>query len=79
MAIAIVNNLTVVLTTVLLMVTMDVSYLLEGLNDKQREAVAAPYQFTCPCGAGSGKTRVLVHRIAWLMSVENASHFQLWQ
>lgn len=53
---------------------MDVSSLLDSLNDKQREAVAAP-----PCnmlilaGAGSGKTRVLVHRIAWLIEVEGVS------
>lgn len=50
---------------------MDVSSLLDGMNDKQREAVAAPSQnMLVLAGAGSGKTRVLVHRIAWLMQVE---------
>ena len=57
---------------------MDVSYLLEGLNDKQRDAVAAPRSnMLILAGAGSGKTRVLVHRIAWLMAVENASPFSI--
>ncbi len=50
---------------------MDVSSLLDGMNDKQRDAVAAPAQnMLVLAGAGSGKTRVLVHRIAWLMQVE---------
>ncbi|MBL4911192.1 MAG: DNA helicase II [Alteromonadaceae bacterium] len=53
---------------------MDVSQLLDGLNDKQREAVAAPAQnMLILAGAGSGKTRVLVHRIAWLVKVEQVS------
>lgn len=53
---------------------MDVSELIDGLNDKQREAVAAPQQnMLVLAGAGSGKTRVLVQRIAWLMQVEQAS------
>ncbi|EHR5764651.1 DNA helicase II [Vibrio parahaemolyticus] len=57
---------------------MDPSLLLDGLNDKQREVVAAPLEnLLVLAGAGSGKTRVLVHRIAWLMSVEQASPFSI--
>lgn len=53
---------------------MDVSELLDSLNEKQRDVVAAPLQnMLVLAGAGSGKTRVLVQRIAWLMQVEKAS------
>ena len=53
---------------------VDVTPILENLNDAQREAVTAPAEPTLViAGAGSGKTRVLVHRAAWLIDVEGVS------
>ena len=53
---------------------MDVTPILESLNDAQRQAVTAPAQpMLVIAGAGSGKTRVLVHRAAWLIDVEGVS------
>jgi DNA helicase-2/ATP-dependent DNA helicase PcrA len=53
---------------------MDVTEILDSLNDAQREAVSAPPRPTLVlAGAGSGKTRVLVHRVAWLIRVENVA------
>jgi DNA helicase-2/ATP-dependent DNA helicase PcrA len=50
---------------------MDVSHILDPLNEAQRQAVTAPVNnLLVLAGAGSGKTRVLVHRIAWLIQVE---------
>ena len=55
---------------------MDVTDILEPLNDAQREAVAAPAgHMLVLAGAGSGKTRVLVHRIAWLLATREATPF----
>ena len=53
---------------------MDVSHLLDELNEAQREAVTTRSQHTLVlAGAGSGKTRVLIHRLAWLIQVEHVS------
>jgi len=57
---------------------MDVSHILDSLNDEQRHAVANPSQHLLVlAGAGSGKTRVLVHRIAWLLEAEQVSPFSV--
>jgi DNA helicase-2/ATP-dependent DNA helicase PcrA len=53
---------------------MDISYLLDPLNDVQRDAVAAaPGNMLIIAGAGSGKTRVLTHRLAYLIETGEAS------
>jgi len=55
---------------------MDVSFIIDSLNDAQREAVTASQEpLLVLAGAGSGKTRVLVHRIAWLVQVEGISPY----
>jgi len=57
---------------------MDVTPILDSLNDAQRAAVTAGAgNRLVLAGAGSGKTRVLVHRIAWLIQVEQAPPWSL--
>jgi len=57
---------------------MDVSEILSPLNEAQRDAVAAESQnMLVLAGAGSGKTRVLVHRIAWLIKAEGFSPWSI--
>ncbi|WP_367154381.1 DNA helicase II [Methylomonas sp. HYX-M1] len=57
---------------------MDVSSIIAPLNDAQRQAVSAPNQaMLVLAGAGSGKTRVLVHRIAWHIKINQLSPYHL--
>ena len=53
---------------------MEGEQILGQLNDPQKEAVTSGKQpILVVAGAGSGKTRVLVHKIAWLIGVESVS------
>lgn len=57
---------------------MDITKIIAPLNDAQRQAVTAPSRaMLVLAGAGSGKTRVLVHRIAWQIQVEGVSAHSL--
>ncbi len=57
---------------------MDVSHIIDDLNDHQRQAVTAePSNILVLAGAGSGKTRVLTHRIAWICEVNGLSPFSV--
>lgn len=55
---------------------MDVTSILHNLNAPQEQAVTSDKQHLLVlAGAGSGKTRVLVHRIAWKIQVDNVSPY----
>ncbi|WP_044411666.1 DNA helicase II [Thiomicrospira microaerophila] len=57
---------------------MDITFILNDLNDAQRDAVTLDERHALIlAGAGSGKTRVLVHRIAWLTEVMKLSPFNI--
>jgi DNA helicase-2/ATP-dependent DNA helicase PcrA len=57
---------------------MDVTTILSNLNPAQEEAVTSDKKHLLVlAGAGSGKTRVLVHRIAWKIQVENFSPYSI--
>ena len=52
--------------------------LIDGLNEAQSDAVSAPEtNLLVLAGAGSGKTRVLVHRVAWLMEMHGVSPYSI--
>lgn len=53
--------------------------LLDSLNAAQQQAVTAPLgNLLVLAGAGSGKTRVLVYRIAWLIQTLTVSPYSVF-
>ena len=57
---------------------MDVTPILNNLNPAQEEAVTSDKKHLLVlAGAGSGKTRVLVHRIAWKIQVDGVSPYSI--
>jgi len=57
---------------------MDVTHIIDSLNDPQRQAVTAPdSNVLVLAGAGSGKTRVLVHRIVWAIQTMGVSPYSI--
>ena len=53
---------------------VDVSEIFESLNEPQRNAVTSESKnLLVLAGAGSGKTRVIAHRVAWLIKAENVN------
>ncbi len=58
--------------------SLDPHNIIENLNETQAQAVTTDAQHALVlAGAGSGKTRVLVHRIAWLITAEFVSPFSI--
>ena len=58
--------------------TLNTDDILKNLNEHQAEAVTTDAQHALVlAGAGSGKTRVLVHRIAWLIAAEFVSPYSI--
>jgi len=57
---------------------MDVTHILDSLNNEQRQAVTTDNnRVLVLAGAGSGKTRVLVHRVAWAIQMFGISPYSI--